>query len=114
MKLNINEINHQFIIKVVIFSLFLYKRQIKQPSVYKISVMKFVKARVPWKIDLVVKTQEKLPTEEERELILNELLYGIENDYMSKVTVTFTTPLKEVTMEIDLKDEEKYQNFLYL
>jgi hypothetical protein len=27
--------------------------------------------------------------------------------------VTFTTPLKEVTMSIDLKDEDKYQSFLY-
>ena len=51
---------------------------------------------------------------EEREILLNELLEGVESDYISLVTVTFTTPLKEITIEVDLKDEGKYQKFLYL
>jgi hypothetical protein len=55
----------------------------------------------------------KLDKEDEREILLNELLEGIESDYLSTVVVTFTTPLKEVTMSIDLKDEDKYQSFLY-
>ena len=113
MKLDINEINHNHIVKVVIFALFLFKRQIKQPSVYKLSVMKFVKSRIPWKIDLVIIPPDRLSKDEEREIILNEILDGIESDYMSMVDVTFTTPLKSVTMEIDLKDESKYEKFLY-
>ena len=113
MKLDINEIYHQYIVKVVIFSVFLYRRQIRQPNVFKLSVLGFTKKRLPWKINLIIDTGLKLDKEDEREILLEEILNGVESDYLSTVVVTFTTPLKEVTMEIDLKDEEKYQNFLY-
>ena len=113
MKLDINEIYHNYIIKVVIFALFLYKRQIRQPNVYKISVMRFTIKRLPWKINLVIDTGIKLDKEDERDLIIDEILNGIESDYLSTVTVTFTTPLKETTMLIDLSDERKYEEYLY-
>ena len=113
MKLDINEIYHNYIIKVVIFALFLYKRQIRQPNVYKISVIRFTIKRLPWKINLVIDTGIKLDKEDERDLIIDEILNGIESDYLSTVTVTFTTPLKETTMMIDLSDERKYEEYLY-
>ena len=113
MKLDINEINHNHIVKVVIFALFMFKRQIRNTAVYRISVQKFVKTRIPWKIDLVIMTEEKLSVGDERQIILSELLDGIKSDYMSKVNVSFTTPLKVVNMEIDLNDEKKYEQFLY-
>ena len=113
MKLDINEIYHNYIIKIVIFALFLYKRQIRQPNVYKISVIKFTIKRLPWKINLVIDTGLKLDKEDERDLIIDEILNGIESDYLSTVTVTFTTPLKETTMLIDLSDESKYEEYLY-
>ena len=113
MKLDINEIYHNYIIKIVIFALFLYKRQIRQPNVYKISVMRFTIKRLPWKINLVIDTGIKLNKEDERDLIIDEILNGIESDYLSTVTVTFTTPLKETTMLIDLSDERKYEEYLY-
>lgn len=114
MKLDINEVYHNYIVRVVIFSLFTYKRLIRQPNVYKQSVLSFVDKRVAWKIHLVIDTGLKMSKDEEREIVLNELLEGIESDYLTTVTVTFTTPLKETTIEVDLKDEEKYQSFLYL
>jgi hypothetical protein len=55
----------------------------------------------------------KLDREEEREILLEELLNGVESDYLSTVTVTFTTPLKEITMNIDLSDDKKYEHYLY-
>jgi hypothetical protein len=62
---------------------------------------------------LIIDTGEKLAKEEERDIILEELLNGVESDYLSTVTVTFTTPLKEITMNIDLSDEKKYEQYLY-
>jgi len=112
MKLDINELYHNYIIRVVIFSLFLFKGQIRQPNVFKMSVIAFTKKRLPWKINLTINTV-KMDKEQARELILNELLEGVESSYLTTVTVTFTTPLKETTMEVNLKDEEKYKNFLY-
>lgn len=114
MKLDINEVYHNYIVRVVIFGLFTYKRLVRQPNVYKQSVLSFINKRVPWKIHLVIDTGIQMSKDEEREILLNELLEGVENDYISLVTVTFTTPLKEITIEVDLKDEVKYQNFLYL
>ena len=113
MKLDINEVYHNYIVRVVIFALFTFKRQIRQPNVYKISVITFTIKRLPWKINLVIDTGLKLNKEDEREILLNELLEGIETDYLSTVVVTFVTPLKEVTMSIDLSDEEKYEHYLY-
>jgi hypothetical protein len=51
--------------------------------------------------------------EDERDLILEELLYDVEVDFLKSVVIVFTTPLKEVLMEIDLTDEKKYEHFLY-
>jgi hypothetical protein len=113
MKLDMNEIYHNYIVRIVIFALFTFKRQIRQPNAYKISVIKFTIKRLPWKINLVIDTGLKLDKEDEREILLEELLNGIESDYLSIVTVTFSTPLKEVTMNIDLSDEKKYEHYLY-
>ena len=113
MKLDINEVYHNYIVRVVVFALFTFKRQIRQPNVYKMSVITFTIKRLPWKINLVIDTGLKLDKEDEREILLNELLEGIETDYLSTVVVTFVTPLKEVTMSIDLSDEEKYEHYLY-
>ena len=113
MKLDINEIYHNYIIRTVIFSLFLYKRMIRQPSAYKLAVYSFLKKRLPWKIDLRIDTGIKLDKEDEREILLEEILNGVESDYLTTVTVTFVTPLKETTMLIDLSDEKKYEEYLY-
>lgn len=113
MKLEINEIYHNYIIKVVIFSLFLHRRILRTPGAYKLAVNSFIKKRLPFKINLIIDTGIKLDKDDEREILLNELLEGIESDYLSTITITFTTPLKETTMKIDLKDEKKYSEFLY-
>jgi len=113
MKLDINEVYHFYIIKIVIFALFLFKRQIRQPGAYKQSVLAYVAKRLPWKIYLYIDTGQRLPKEEERELLLDELLDGVESDYMSYVIVRFTTPLKHTVLEVCLKDEARYEKFLY-
>ena len=113
MKLDINEVYHNYIIRVVLFALFTYKRQIRQPNVYKLSVFSYTRKRIPWKINLIIDTGLKLDKEDEREILLQELLDGVESDYLSTVTVTFTTTLKQVTIGLDLKNESKYEFFLY-
>jgi hypothetical protein len=51
--------------------------------------------------NLVINTGARLSKEDERELVLNEILYDvIDNDYMKSVVVVFNTRTKE--MEIDL------------
>lgn len=114
MKLDINEVYHNYIVRVVIFGLFTYKRLVRQPSVYQQSVISFVNKRVAWKINLHIESGIKMSKDEEREIVLNEILEGVESSYLTTVVVSFTTPLKDITIEVDLRDDEKYQNFLYL
>ena len=113
MKLNINEVYHNYIVRVVIFSLFLYKGQLRQPNVYRLSVNSYLKKRLSWDIKLIIDTGIKLDKEDERDIILDEILNNIESDYLSKVVVTFTTPIKETTIEVDLSDDNKYESFIY-
>ena len=113
MKLDVNQVYHQYITRIVIFSLFLFKRQLRQPAVYKQSVLSYVNKRVAWKIHIKIDTGEKLDKQSERDILLDELLNGVESDYLTYVTVTYTTPLKETVMEINLRDESKYEKFLY-
>ena len=113
MKLDVNQVYHQYITRIVIFSLFLFKRQLRQPGVYKQSVLTYVNRRLAWKINLSIDTGEKLDKQSERDILLDELLNGVESDYLTYVTVTYTTPLKETVMEINLRDESKYEKFLY-
>jgi len=113
MKLDISEVYHQYITRIVIFALFTFKGQIRQPNVYKLSVLGFTKRRLPWNINLIIDTGIKLDKDEEREIALAEILDNVESDYMTTVNVSFTTPSKQVNMEIDLSDEEKYAKYLY-
>lgn len=112
MDLDISEIYHQYITKIVIFALFTFRGQIRQPNVYKNSVIGFVKRRLPWKINLIIDMGIKLDKEDERDLMLSTILDNVESDYLNIITVTFTTPKKDITMEIDLGDEEKYKNYM--
>jgi hypothetical protein len=113
MKLDINEVYHNYIVRVVIFALFTYKRQLRQHNVFRLSVDAFIKKRLPWKINLSIDYGIQMSKDEERDILLKEILEGVESDYLTTVTVTFTTPLKETTIEVDLRDEERYQKYLY-
>lgn len=113
MKLDINEVYHNYITKIVIFAIFLYKRQHRQPLVYKQSVLSFVDKRLPWKIKLNISIIEKYDLREKRGLILNNLLNGENNDVSPIITISFITPLKEMNMEIDITDEKKYEKYIY-
>ena len=113
MELSINKIYHQYILRIVIFALFANKSLLRQPNVYKQAVYSFLKKRLPWQIYLSIDTGEKLSLDEERELILDELLNDVKSDHLKVVIIKFTTPLKEVRMAIDLSSEQKYQDFLY-
>ncbi len=74
MKLDINEVYHNYIVRVIIFPLFTYKRLIRQPGVYKQSVYSFTKKRLPWQINLLIDTGIQMSKDEEREIVLKEIL----------------------------------------
>lgn len=113
MQLEINKIYHQYIIKVVLFSLFLYRRKLRQPEIYKKSVFAFLEKRLNWKIYLSIDTGFKLEKSKERNLILDDILTGQKTTSFDKIKVKFLTPLKSVELEVDLSDDKRYEKLIY-
>ncbi|MCK9477501.1 MAG: hypothetical protein M0R46_16415 [Candidatus Muirbacterium halophilum] len=113
MKLDINEVNHNYIKRVVIFSLFLYKNYIRKPNVYLYNINNFIKNKLGMDINIKIDYESK-SLEEEREILIDSLLKEETSNYQSIIHVSFNTSTRYVTMDIDINDEEKYSNFLYL
>jgi hypothetical protein len=113
MEANINRLYHNYIIKMVIFTIFLYKRSFKQATLFQTLVTSFLKKRLPWNINLSIDVGERLPKELEREIYIIQILEDIEVDYLNNVVVTFRTPITTVKLNINLKEEEKYMKYIY-
>jgi hypothetical protein len=113
MEMNMNYVYHKYIMKVILFGIFLYKGKIRKRDKFEKDVKDFVEKRLPWKVGLVIDTGKKLPKAEERTILIDSILNGIETNYLSSVMISFTTPLKRVIMLVDLKQEEKYEKFIY-
>ena len=111
-KLDLTEINHNYITRIVIFALFTYKILYKQPSVYKQSVLSFCSKRIPWDVKLEIDTGPETPKDDRRESVIDSILYDSEIG-INVVTAYYTTGLKKVSLNVNLEDEEKYQIFLY-
>jgi hypothetical protein len=135
MDLDINKIYDNFIIKIVIFALFLHKsKRIKEPDLYIKEVTDFVSKKIgkgkqnggfrmyinPGKpISIVQKRNHKILN-----VLKNIEMSGDSPDYIedigghkggiNMVEVRLTTPLRTVDMFIDLDDEERYEKFLRL
>ena len=112
MKLEINELYHNYIIRMVIFALFLYRSDYRKFDTYKTNVSNFLTKRVPWKIDLYLDRDIKT-TYEERFIIIEELISGNKSDYMNLLEVHVKTPIKEVKMVIDFRKKDEYEKYLY-
>lgn len=113
MEFNMNMVYHKYIMKIVLFSVFLYKGDIRKKEIYEENVKSFVNKRVGWKIGLVVDAGKRVSKQEERSIFLDEILNDIKTNYMSSIMVSFTTPLKRVIFLVDLNQEEKYAKFIY-
>lgn len=114
MKLDVNEVYHNYITRIVIFGLFLYKREFRQPNTYRRLVYAYVTKRLPWKVNLKIETVEEWSDKDLiRDLLLDEILEDKKTEHIYHVAVSFTTPLRDMLMDIDLSDEAKYEKFLY-
>lgn len=108
-----NKLLHNYIIRVVIFSAFLFKEKRKDENVYLLNMNKFIKNRINIDINLKISVGPKMSKLDHRETMINSLLNENDWGYLNLVTLEFTTPLKRVDMQIDLLEEEKYFNYIY-
>ncbi len=101
---------------MVIFSIFLFKRHLREPDVYDDYVNTFIKKRIIWDIDFYMKPIIVDKTKD-RESILNYYINGDKSWMDSQihiVSVTFRTPLRVCKMDIDLRNESEYETFIYM
>ncbi len=113
MKLDVQLINHNYITRMVIFSIFLFKEYRNRESLYTQTINGFLKRKIGYSIDLSVECGPKITIDEKRDLLLENILNDENNDYMNLVVVSFKTALKEVNMQIDLNKEHNYEDYLY-
>ena len=113
MKLDVQQINHNYITRMVIFSIFLFKKYRKEETAYHQMINNFLRRKIGYSIDLKIECGPKFSLEDQRELVIENILNDEEFDHMNLVVAQFKTALKEVNIQIDLNQEEKYENYLY-
>ena len=115
MKLDYQEIHHNYITRLVIFAIFLFKEQRRQENVYRQSVISFIRKRIRYDINLTIEVGPKIALEDQRDLQIESLLNNFdETGFLNLIFVNFNTGLKEkVTLQIDLNEEERYESYLY-
>lgn len=115
MKLDYQEIHHNYITRLVIFAIFIFKEQRRQENVYRQSVISFIRKRIRYDIDLTIEVGPKLALEDQRDLQIESLINNTEESgFLNLVVVEYKTGLKEkVILQINLNEEEKYEYYLY-
>jgi len=110
MELNIQKIKENYITRLVVFSVFLYKGMYNQLTAYNVAVTQFLDAKLGYHIDITINTDRK-DKSELREEVLKELL----DDYHSYKIVRIEYSINNVSKSllIDLNDDERYENYLY-
>lgn len=113
MKLDVQQINHNYITRMVIFSIFLFKKYRKEENVYNQMINNFLRRKIGYSIDLKIECGPKFSLEDQRELVIENILNDEDFDHMNLVVAQFKTALKQVNMQVDLNKEEKYEHYLY-
>lgn len=113
MKLDYQEINHNHITRLIIFAVFLFKETRKQENVYFRSIRSFLKKRLPHDIEFTIEVGPKLPKDEQRDKVIDSILNEEHIGILNLVVINFKTGYKEVSIQIDLDREDKYENYLY-
>ncbi len=115
MKLDYQEIHHIYIIKLIIFSVFLFKEYRKNEKVYTDFVNRYVSKRIHYKIKIELEVGPKLSISEKRESQIDSILENENTQYLNMVYLSFKTGFKDkVRLQIDLNNEDTYESFLYL
>jgi len=112
-KLDVQQINHNYITRMVIFSIFLFKKYRKEENVYNQMINNFLRRKIGYSIDLKIECGPKFSLEDQRELVIENILNDEDFDHMNLVVAQFKTALKQVNMQVDLNKEEKYEHYLY-
>jgi hypothetical protein len=114
MELDFSLIQHNYIKRLVIFAIFLYKNQRRNEVMYVNLVHTFVAKRLSIDIELDIDVGPKMDKSDVRNVLLEDILGDNDRDVgiMNLVILKFRTGHKEEILQINLNEEEKYLIFL--
>ena len=98
---------------MVVFSIFLFKKYRKDELVFSQIVNSFLKKKVHKQLQVHLECGPKLAIQDSRDSLIENLLNEDDFDHMNLVVANFKTPLKEMSLQVDLNQEEKYNSYLY-
>lgn len=111
MPLDLNTIQHNYIIRIVVFSIFLHKNDIGNKDLFVRNVERFLTSKIPSILSSFKISFPPISKEDRRLMVIDKILYDDKN-LLDLIVVSFSTPLKLVNLQIDISDEEKWENFL--
>jgi hypothetical protein len=112
-RLDVQKINHNYVTRLVIFSIFLFKNYRKEEKVYHQMIVNFLRRKVGYKIDLEIQVGPKYTLQEQRDNIIESIINNEDVSNLNLVVANYKTGLKEVSIQIDLNEEDKYEEYLY-
>jgi len=112
MKIDFQKIKHNYIKRVVIYAILLYRSQ-SRTDIYKTIVIDFVKKRTGLG-EIEIEVGPNMAKKDHRKSILQSIFVSDDTEikHMSMVIVKFRTGYKFEEMQIDLNNSEKYEIFL--
>jgi len=116
MKIDVNEINQNYIIRLVILALFMYKDMRNQEDQYQEYVRSFVEKRLQYSTNIILDVGPKMCKKESRDLIISDILDEVDDDdrgVNNLVVAVFKAGVEEINLQINLNQEEKYESYLY-
>jgi hypothetical protein len=98
---------------MLIFAVFLFRNYRKDENAYYQMILNFVRRKVGYNIELKIEVGPKLSLEDQRESVIDNLLNDDKVDIMNLVVLKFKTGDKEANIQVNLNDENKYEEYLY-
>ena len=73
----------------------------------------FLRRKVGYQIHLKIEVGPKMSLQDQRDLVIDSLINDDDLNFMNLVVVEFKTGFKSVNLQIDLNEEDKYEQYLY-
>lgn len=113
MNLDYQKIKDNYILRLVVFSVFLFKDFRRHEIQFNDQIKRFIEKRIGKEIQLEIEIGPKMTQDEYRDNALDIILNDKEVGILNLISVKFNTGSKEINMLIDIDDWEKYENYLY-
>lgn len=113
MKLDVQKINHNYVTRMIIFAVFLFKNYRKDERTYQKNIQNFLRRKIGYNTNLQIQVGPKFSVEDHRHSVIDGLLNDQEIFQLNLVVVTFKTAHKQTSFQINLNEEDKYEDYLY-